>query len=80
MIFTSSRLDKYGPFDIAFMETVNTIRCGTYLICFRRKVLRVESIYRPAVHPIHWGTFKITHSDDHKGMPKLRSCPSLSIP
>ncbi len=78
--------EKYGPFDIAFMETgqYNPIWHMSHMFPEESAQGGIE-LQAKAVHPIHWGTFKLsTHSWDDPikrivNQAKLLSLP-LSIP
>lgn len=73
---------KYGPFDIAFMET------GQYNPMWHMSHMFPEEsaqggvdLKAQAIHPIHWGTFKLsTHSWDDPIKRILAKAELLSIP
>ena len=74
--------DKYGPFDIAFMET------GQYNPMWHMSHMFPEEsaqggvdLRAKAVHPIHWGTFKLsTHSWDDPVKRIVMKATQLSLP
>lgn len=74
--------EKYGPFDIAFMET------GQYNPMWHLSHMFPEEsaqggvdLQARAVHPIHWGTFKLsTHSWDDPVKRIVTRATELSLP
>lgn len=74
--------EKYGPFDIAFMET------GQYNPIWKLSHMFPEEsaqggvdLRAKAVHPIHWGTFKLAnHSWDDPVKRIVAKATTLSLP
>ena len=74
--------EKYGPFDIAFMET------GQYNpMWYMSHMFPEESaqggmdLQAAVVHPIHWGTFKLsTHAWDDPVKRIVKKATTLSLP
>ena len=81
-ISISNRLEKYGPFDIAFMET------GQYNPMWHLSHMFPEEsaqggidLQAKAVHPIHWGTFKLAnHAWDDPVKRIVAKATQLSLP
>jgi L-ascorbate metabolism protein UlaG (beta-lactamase superfamily) len=73
---------KYGPFDIAFMETgqYNPIWPMSHMFPEESAQGGVD-LKAKAIHPIHWGTFKLsTHSWDDPIKRIIAKAALLSIP